>query len=303
MASSSIEIPEPPGTYVRIRVKALSPALGADIDAGDLRDLDDSRFAEIKRAWLAHHVIRFRKQCFDNAAIVAFGGRFGSFQPNLVEAGRNAAYPQVSTISNIVENDRPVGMLGDGELVWHTDQSSFEVTPSATILYAVEVPAGQGFTEFLNAQLAYETLPADLRGYAETLRLKHDDTYDSAGTRRPGYAPVTDVRLSPGAIHPLVVTHPETGRNALYLGRRPNAYVVGLGVDESEALLDRLWAHAMQSRFVWRQEWSPGDLLVWDNRSLMHRRTAFDPQARRVLKRVVIEGSRPCFGSKLHATT
>lgn len=284
-----------PSDYETIGVTPLCTALGAQIEAGDLRNLDDAQFEEIKHAWLSHHVIRFRNQHFDNADIVAFGRRFGDFQPNLVKAGKDAAYPQVSFISNIVENNRPLGMLGDGELVWHTDQSSFEITPSATILYGVEVPAGQGFTEFLNAELAFETLPPALRQQVASLRLKHDDTYDSAGHRRAGYEPVVDVRASPGAIHPLVVTHPETGRNALYLGRRPNAYILGLTIDESEALLDRLWAHTVEPQFIWRQEWVSGDLLVWDNRSVMHRRTPFDPTARRMLRRVVIQGSRPRF--------
>jgi len=285
--------------YRSIAVTPLGPALGADIDAGDLRQLGDAAFIEIKRAWLAHHVIRFRNQSFDNADMVAFGRRFGAFQPNLVKAGRDDAHPQVSFISNVVQGHRPLGMLGDGELVWHTDQSSFEITPSATILYAVEAPAGQGFTEFLNAELAYRSLPEPLRRRLEHLRIKHDDTYDSAGQRRAGYAEVTDVRSSPGAIHPFVVTHPETGRNALYLGRRPHAYVMGLSVEESEALLDEVWELAIQPQFVWRQEWLPGDLLVWDNRTVMHRRTPFDPKARRLLRRVVIEGGKPRYVSNL----
>jgi taurine dioxygenase len=305
-------IQDNPGTtYGNIRVSPLAATLAADVDAGDLRVVSDAQFAEIRRAWLAHRVIRFREQTFANADIVAFGRRFGDFQPNKQRAvpisacpgdeaptialARDPEYPQVSFISNLVENNTALGMLGDGELVWHTDQSSFEITPSATILYAVEAPAGEGFTEFLDMEQAYQTLPEALRLRVEGLELKHDDTYDSAGYRRPGYAQVVDVRTSPGAIHPLVVTHPETGRSALYLGRRPHAYIVGLEVAESEVLLDGLWAHAVQDRFIWRQDWRPGDLVVWDNRSLMHRRTAFDPKARRLMRRVCIKGSKPRF--------
>lgn len=281
--------------YASISVTPLSAALAADVDAGDLCQASDAQFSEIRRAWLAHHVLRFRNQSFGNAEIASFGARFGDFQPNLIKAGQDPAYPQVSFISNLVEDDRPLGMLGDGELVWHTDQSSFKLTPSATILYAVEVPPGQGFTEFLNTELAYDALAPELRRRIERLQIKHDDSYDSAGTLRPGCAPVTDVRTSPGAVHPFVVTHPDTGRNSIYLGRRPYAYVMGLRVDESEALLDEVWAHTAQPRFVWRQDWLPGDLLIWDNRCLMHRRTPFDPRARRMLRRVVIQGSRPRF--------
>lgn len=297
----------------RIAVTPLGATLAADVEAGDLRTIDDATFAEIEAAWLERKVIRVRGQSFENRDLVAFGRRFGEFQPNNVAAtpdprmrvpsesapqiaiARDPDAPQVSFISNLVENEKALGMLGDGELVWHTDQSSFEVTPSATILYAVEAPSGQGFTEFLDMVAVYETLPEALRARVRTLRLKHDDTYDSAGHRRPGYDPVIDVRASPGAIHPLVYTHPVTGRDALFLGRRPHGYVMGLDVSESEALLDALWAHTIQERFIWRQDWLPGDVLVWDNRSVMHHRTPFDPQARRLMRRVCIKGSKPAF--------
>ncbi len=299
--------------YRTIKVTALSAALAADIEAGDLRGITEEQFAEIKRAWLAHHVVRFRGQRFTNADLVAFGRRYGEFQRNnpgtlafahAAPDGQKAKektpfpdpdHPQVSYVSNLKRNDAALGILGDGEVVWHTDQSSFDITPSATILYAVEAPAGQGHTEFLNIELACETLPEPLRQRVEGLQLKHDDTYDSGGNRRAGYAPVTDVRVSPGAVHPLVCTHPETGRDALYLGRRPNAYVVGLSIEESEALLDQLWAHAVQEQFIWRQDWLPGDVLVWDNRSVLHHRKPFDPNARRMMRRVVIKGSKPEF--------
>jgi len=294
MANSQNSRPKPSRDRT-ISVTPLSRTFAADIDAGDLRELTDAHFAQIRRAWLEHHVLRFRDQDFANGDITAFGRRFGEFQPNIVERGRDAAYPQVSFISNLVANGRPLGMLGDGELVWHTDQSSFEIVPSATILFAVEVPIGQGYTEFLNAHAAFDALPRDLARRLEGLSLKHDSTYDSAGERRPGHGDVVDVTASPGAIHPLVITHPETGRKALYLGRRPYAYVVGLPVAESEALLDDIWARTVRPEFVWRQEWRPGDVLVWDNRSVLHRRTPFDSKARRMLRRVCITGGRPRY--------
>ncbi|HYC47770.1 MAG TPA: TauD/TfdA family dioxygenase [Burkholderiales bacterium] len=293
-----------------ITVKPLTP-FAADVDAGDLRKLTDERFAQVKHVWLEHKVVRFRGQELTNRDLVTFGRRFGEFQPNnpgtpgLVDTTAGGEKPkprypdpqnpEVSYVTNLKAGDRALGILGDGEVVWHTDQSSFEVTPSATILYALETPAGEGRTEFLDIEQAYAALPEALRRRAEGLELKHDDTYDSGGNRRAGYAPVTDVRTSPGAIHPLVTTHPETGRRALYLGRRPNAYLVGLSVEESEALLDQLWAHAVQERFIWRQEWQPGDVLVWDNRSVLHHRKPFDPNARRMMRRVCIKGSKPQF--------
>ena len=127
------------------------------------------------------------------------------------------------------------------------------------------------------------------------LQLKHDSILDAGGYRRAGAQPITDVRTSPGRIHPLVWTHPETGRNALFLGRRPYSYIPGLTVEDSEALLNDLWLHATQEQFVWRQEWKTGDVLIWDNRSVLHHREAFDPQVRRHLRRLVIQGSEPQF--------
>jgi len=156
------------------------------------------------------------------------------------------------------------------------------------------VPAGAGRTGFDNMYLAWDTLPTNLRARVEELSLKHDATIDAAGYVRKRFAEAPgDVRESPGASHPLVCTHPETGRNCLYLGRRAKAWLVGLPVEESEALLDRLWAHATQPHFAWHHDWRAGDVVMWDNRCVMHRRDPFDPRTRRILHRVVIKGTPP----------
>jgi taurine dioxygenase len=123
--------------------------------------------------------------------------------------------------------------------------------------------------------------------------IKNDASHNSAGPLRKGFKEVTDVATSPGPSHSIVYTHPETGCNALYLGRRPYAYVNGLPVDESEDLLDRLWAHATQERFGWHHEWRVGDVLVWDNRCTMHHRDPFDPASRRVMHKTACQGARP----------
>jgi taurine dioxygenase len=172
--------------------------------------------------------------------------------------------------------------------------SSYEAPPNQTILNAIEVPPAGGRTGFANLYLALDTLPSGLRTRVESLALKHDATIDAAGYLRKRFAEADpDIRVSPGATHPLVCTHPETGHNCLYLGRRSKAYLAGLALEESEALLDRLWAHATQARFTWHHEWRPGDVLMWDNRCVLHRRDPFDPGARRTLHRVVIKGTRP----------
>jgi taurine dioxygenase len=144
---------------------------------------------------------------------------------------------------------------------------------------------------------AYESLPAAVAARVKTLRIKNDATYNSAGQIRRGLSPVTDVTASPGVLHPAVRTHPETHYNALYLGRRPNAYVQGLPVPESESLLDTLWRHAT-SLPPWFHAWKVGDIVVWDNRCVMHRREPFDPAARRLLQRAQCKGTRPAISAE-----
>jgi taurine dioxygenase len=162
----------------------------------------------------------------------------------------------------------------------------------AAILHALEVPPVGGDTYWANMYLAYETLPASLKGEVERRMAVHDATYNSAGMLRKGYQDITDPREAPGARHPLVRVHGETGRKSLFLGRRRNSYIIGLSLAASEALLDELWAHAAQPQFIFRQQWRPGDVLVWDNRCTLHRRDAFDPSARRLMHRTQIKERR-----------
>jgi len=292
-----------------IEVIPTRAALGAEVRCGDLRSIDDGTVRAIRQAWLEHLVVFFRDQRLTDADLVRFGAGFGEFQytnplpsplaneGRVKQGGRQEAHPEITVVSNVVENGVAIGGLGDGELVWHSDMSSFEAPPNQTMLYALEVPASGGRTGFNNMYLAYETLPDALRERVDTLGLKHDATIDAAGYLRRQYAATAevDVRDTPGAVHPLVRTHPETGRSCLFLGRRTKSYLTGLPLDESEALLDALWAHATQDRFAWFHAWRPGDLVMWDNRCVMHRREPFDPNARRVLHRVVVKGTKPYF--------
>ena len=141
---------------------------------------------------------------------------------------------------------------------------------------------------------AYDGLPAALKHRIEGLQIKHDGTYNSGGYLRQGVTATDDPRTSPGALHPLVCTHPETGRRNLYLGRRRNAYLAGLPLDASEALLDELWRHATRPELSWYNSWQVGDLVMWDNRCTMHRRNPFAPDSRRVMHRTQVQGeSRP----------
>jgi len=172
--------------------------------------------------------------------------------------------------------------------------SYLEDPPKASMLYALEVPPAGGNTYFCDMYRAYESLPEAMKRHISGFKLKHDGTYNSGGYLRQGVAAVDDPVHSPGAYHPLVCTHPETGRRMLYLGRRRNAFIGGLSLAESEALLDELWSYATREEFAWHNVWRPGDLVLWDNRCTMHRRDPFDANSRRIMHRTQIKGeTRP----------
>jgi taurine dioxygenase len=269
----------------------------ADIQGVDLNRISDRDFEEIHRTWLDRLVVLFRGQRFDDDGLIRFSRRFGELDwAPVQETGRRfvEGKPEIYVVSNVVENGEPIGSLGAGEAVWHTDMSYLQTPPKASMLYALETPPVGGNTYFCNMYAAYEALPGALKDRIAGLALKHDSTYNSGGYVRQGMAATDTPAASPGVYHPLVIRHPETGRPALYLGRRRNAYVGGLAVEESEALLDELWRYATRDEFTWRHRWQPGDLVLWDNRATMHRRDAFDADSRRILHRTQIKGeARP----------
>lgn len=280
-----------------IQVRKLGEALGAEVSGVDLsRTLPAETFAEIRRAWLDHLVLRFRGQTLSDPQLIAFSNLFGELDPpgpNPYGKPFLPEHPEMNVISNIKAGGAPIGGLGDGEAIWHADMTYVDSPPMAAILYALEVPPSGGDTYWANMYLAYDALPPELKKKVEGRKVNHDATYNSAGITRKGYAEVTDPRKAPGAHHALVSTHPETGRKCLFLGRRRNSYVLGMGLDESEALLDELWAHATQDHFTFCQQWKAGDTLIWDNRCTLHRRDAFDPGARRLMHRTQIKADRP----------
>jgi taurine dioxygenase len=278
-----------------IRVVATGAALGADIEGVDLaRPMDHATVALIRAAWMEHLVLRFRGQRLTDEQLCAASARFGELDRAPIDTNKpDAVRSYVSIISNVIENGRPIGGLGNGESKWHTDMSYNDLPPTASMLYALEVPPSGGDTGFCNMYLAYEALSEPMRRRIAGLTCKHDAAHNSVGEKRYGMADCDDPRTTPGAVHPLVRTHPETGRKALFLGRRNFAYITGLSLDDSEALLDELWAHAAEDRFTWYQQWRRGDAVMWDNRCVMHRRDAFDPTARRVMHRTQLVGDRP----------
>ena len=281
---------------VRLDVRPNAAALGAEIRGVDLRSIDDAAFAAIHRAWVDHLVLLFRGQTLSDDDLIAFSRRFGDLDwAPIQETGRRfvEGKPEIYVVSNVIENGEPIGSLGAGEAVWHTDMSYIPDPPKASMLYALEVPPSGGDTGFVNMYAVYEALPSALKQRIAGLTVKHDGTYNSGGYVRQGITATDDPMNSPGAVHPLVCTHPESHRRVLYLGRRRNAYIPGMPLAESEKLLDEIWTY-VRDEFTWYNQWRPGDLVLWDNRCTMHRRDAFDSDARRIMHRTQIKGeARP----------
>ena len=277
-----------------VEVIATGAALGAEIRGVDLRELDAAQFSAIERAWHAHPVILVRNQTLDDHELIAFSRRFGALDwAPIQETGRRfvEGLPEIYIVSNVMVNGEPIGSLGAGEAVWHTDMSYLDVPPMASMLYALEVPPAGGNTSFCSMYSVYQALPEALKQRIADLKIKHDGTYNSGGYLRQGVTATDDPRTSPGAVHPLVCTHPDTGRRMLYLGRRRNAYLMGLELAESEALLDELWDFVARPEFAWEHVWRVGDLVLRDNPCTMHRRDPIDAASRRIKHPTQIKGS------------
>lgn len=278
-----------------IQVIPSGKALGADIRGIDLaQPLSEAQITTIREAWLQHLVLRFPNQNHITMAHqTAFSSYFGALDKRPTASyAMSKEYDElpseITVISNVQVGGKPMGALGDGEAVWHADMTYNEIPPKGACLLAKEVPPTGGNTHFANMFMAYETLPTDLKKRIQSLSCVHDASRNSAGELRLGFVDNTDPRQTMGAVHPLVIAHAETGLPCLMLGRRRNAYIKGLSLEESEALLDQLWAHATQERFTWTQVWSVGDMVMWDNSCTLHKRDSFDPSTRRLMLRTQI---------------
>jgi len=267
-----------------------SVSFGADITGVDLANLTDDTFEGIYRAWLAFGVLRFKGQTLNKVSLQTFSQRFGPLEQ--IPIGRMSDEQKakldnlyVTPISNIKVDGKPIGGLGDAEATWHSDMTYVEVPPPASVLLGVEIPQNGGDTFFADQRAALASLPEDLRQRIEGLSIKHNAAHDSVGNLRPGFEAFDDPQDAPGAVHPIIRKHSETGDTCLYLGRREWAYIPGLPLEESEALLDDLWSYAVPADYVVEQNWTPGDVIIWDNRRCLHKRTSIDPSQRRLLLR------------------
>ena len=279
-----------------IEIAPIDGPVGAEVKGVSLASVDDAHYQRIRQALVENLVLLFRGQNISDAELVAFSRLFGELDmapPQ--ENGQQAVngLPEIMVISNVKENGVPIGSLGDGEAIWHTDMNYQENPPLGSALYAREVPPVGGDTGFCNMYMALEALPARLRERIDGLSIKHDASKTSGGYLRKGFEEVRDVSQTIGAVHPIIRKHPESHREVLYLGRRLNAYIMGLPVEASEALLDEIWSYTTREEHTWHHQWRVGDVVFWDNRAVMHRRDAFDAGERRVMHRTQIGDQLP----------
>ena len=273
-----------------MNVIPLTPSFVAEIQEIQLDRITDSEFERLYAAWLHYGVLRIRNQDLDDEQLQAFSQRFGPLEEapfgRMPEAEKAKIKNRfVTTLSNIKVDGKPIGGLGNDEATWHSDMTYSETPPPASLLLGIEIPDQGGDTHFADQRAALAALPAALRQRIESLSVKHNAAHTSVGKLRPGFEAFDDPRDAPGAIHPMIKTHNETGKPALYLGRREWAYIPGMTVTESDDLLDALWAYVAIKENTWTQHWQPFDLIIWDNRCVMHRRDGFDQNSRRYMRR------------------
>jgi alpha-ketoglutarate-dependent taurine dioxygenase len=278
--------------YRRITVSPISGALGAEIGGVDIsRPIDDATFAEIRRAWNENLVIFFRDQTLDDDALVAFGRRFAPLfrHPNLLTEG---PYPDIVRIRRTPGDTHIVGED------WHADTTCMVEPPSGAVLYGVDVPPYGGDTLFANQYLAYETLSDGMKRMLETMTAVHSDITVAGPQAARNRHRTTKVREDAEwrehvAEHPVVRTHPETGRRGLFVNRSYTKRFSGMTEAESKPLLEFLWSHATRPEFTCRFRWEKGSVTVWDNRCVMHIAVNDVWEFPRFMHRVQMCGDRP----------
>jgi taurine dioxygenase len=278
------------------QISRIKDGFGVAVEGVELAALDERGFAEIHGLWKAHGAMLVRgQQAMTDAQFEAFSKRFGELDPPPNQGvGRKSVpgFPDLYVVSNELDaGGEPLGALGYSEAVWHTDMSYLPVPPIASMLLARKLPAWGGNTWVAGMCAAYQNLPAALKERVKPLKIKHDGTRDSGGNLRKGIEDDPNPTTSPGHAHPAVIRDPGTGKPALFLGRRPRAYVMGLPLEESEKLLDELWKHALRPENTYEHRWQVGDLLVWSNYSTMHKRGEFDKSTIRRMHRSQIKST------------
>lgn len=280
---------------MNIDVLKTNAAAGAEIRGVDLAvPLDDASFATIEEALYTHGVVFLRDQQITPAQQVDFTRRFGEpdFNFNAGNFGIEGS-PEIYKISNIVENGQPIGTRRAG-VTWHTDMSYAARPALATMLYAVEVPSLHGLTlgdtAFANAAVAWDALPAAMQGKIAGLK----GVFDFRGRKRSSPVSAENVAQYPPVQHPIVRTHPYTGRKSLYVVRDDCTAIVGMADAEGAALIEALADHITRPEFIYQHRWRKGDLVIWDNCSVQHRAVVdYDLPQRRLMWRTTLKGDVP----------
>ena len=282
-----------------MQINSLSDVLGAEIIGADVGDLDDAEFDEVHDAFLKHHVLVFRAQDLPPEKQINFAQRFGELDVHIQKDNKYSEHEAIQILSNKKVNGKYVGSPSAGE-AWHSDLSYTDIPTLCTMLYAMEIPEIGGDTEWSNMYLAYEGLPDKIKNRIDGLHARHTfnrfrnprvevpDVYKGKGKER--YVDIAP----PDAIHPVVRTHPETGRKALYISERFTIGIEELEEDEGQALLDELIAHQKQRDFIYRHKWDLRDLTIWDNRCLIHLACGGVPEGQiRHMHRTIVRGDKP----------
>ncbi len=280
-----------------LELRPLDAALGAEVIGLDLgRPVPDADFARIHRAHLDHHVLVFRELRITPQQQIQFSRRFGPLQIHVLHQFQLPGHPEILVVSNIVDNGKPVG-LGDAGHYWHSDLSYVPQPSLGSMLHAQELPAEGGDTLFADMHRAWDTLPAALKRAVEGRRAEHSylAKYEELRRRSPWRPKLSDEQIAKvrPVLHPVVRTHPETGRRALFVNEHFTTRIDGLPDDESRELLAQLFAHSVRPEFIYRHRWQPHDMVFWDNRSVMHLAAGCPDHLRRRLNRTTIEGDLP----------
>ncbi len=278
-------------------IRPLPGPLGAEIIGLDLiRELDAEDFAAVHQAHLDHHVLVFRSQNIQPEHQIAISRRFGPLQIHVLKDFQLAGYPEILLVSNIKENGKPIG-LGDAGAFWHSDLSYLNTPSLGSMLHAQELPAEGGDTLFANQHRAWETLPDDLKTELESLQAEHSylAQYETLRERSPWRPKLTQAQVDavPPVAHPVVRTHPETGRKALFVSEHFTTRILSVSSAQSDDLLKFLFAHTTAPELVYRHQWQPHDMVFWDNRSVTHLAAGTPDHLRRKLYRTTIEGDVP----------
>jgi taurine dioxygenase len=278
-----------------VTIERLDAPLGARVRGlNGKRLLRAETVLALKRALHDHHVLIFEGQDLSEDEFKTFATHFGSIFQNPPGVPVLASDNGVGVAPDVVRVSNVDGYTGSGELAPHADHHWTPYPSSGSLLYAIELPAQGGDTTFTNLNLVYETLPeATKQRIAELRLITYNPFLRKEGDPRPSYRAPDAPLISPVFPHPLVRTHPESGKKVLFLGQRTEVELVGLPYEEGKALIEELRAHLVAERFRYTHRWTVGDVVYWDNQAVLHARSAFDPSARRVMKRVSLAGARP----------